>query len=632
MSAIFGLVDYGRPAHMLPRKAASLMARVQGEELAHEMKVFADGWLAMAHLPSRYLKQKHGENIFLNDDHVIVAEGEIFHSRAHQLAQGETENDIPFAAFVARGIRRLGYDFLGQLDGSFRIFVWDKNAKELVIATDRHGLRPLYYGKEKDRVVFGSEVKFLLEVLAGKPEIDKMAIHDFINFGQLVDDRTYFKNIKRLPHGHWLRISEHDFSLHRYDTDDVSTDLSNSIKGAEDGQKYLHYAAMHGVKEMSQGTTGIVEDGGIDSRMISAAQRRLGISPSIFSSGSDEVLQNAAHISEKTGGVHYHEHLTPQAFLENFSKAVWFSDGQVNGNENSMLNIVPLLRENPMKMMVATQPIGGNYNQEFLSSLKLKEWDEKSRVTLVQKLFNLVHEPDNPLLPEGNLFTKAHAPYELHERLGHLTEGWETGTDDPVMALLNFDERLRIRFSESHMLQMLRHFVPVSTPFYTFAYREALDALSVEWRGGEKLLIKQTVDGLNPELAQIPLLSGYNSEDESEYTIIGFLALNNMWKARQGEMVQSRTSSAKSAFSFSALLYDRDMYEKVKHLLLGTLAEDIFNRRTVTRLFTQATRESADVDYLLGRIITINLWHRYFVKGEGPVQDLYQPQSMKFAV
>jgi asparagine synthase (glutamine-hydrolysing) len=111
-----------------------------------------------------------------------------------------------------------GHDCLHRLRGMFAIALWDENKRELFLARDRLGVKPLYYTFAGGQFIFGSEIKAILRHPAVKREIDLAAFYHFLTFLTPPAPQTLFKGIYKLPPGHRavLKADTGDFRIEEY--------------------------------------------------------------------------------------------------------------------------------------------------------------------------------------------------------------------------------------------------------------------------------------------------------------------------------------------------------------------------------------------------------------------------------
>ena len=109
-----------------------------------------------------------------------------------------------------------GLDFVQHLRGMFAIGLWDERRKSLVLARDRIGKKPLYYLQDSKRLIFGSELKALLEVPGISRDMDCQALDAYLSFGYVPSPMSIFQNIRKLSPGHMAVCSPKEFKTWRY--------------------------------------------------------------------------------------------------------------------------------------------------------------------------------------------------------------------------------------------------------------------------------------------------------------------------------------------------------------------------------------------------------------------------------
>ncbi|MBQ9361176.1 MAG: asparagine synthase (glutamine-hydrolyzing) [Lachnospiraceae bacterium] len=96
---------------------------------------------------------------------------------------------------------------LSKLNGMFAFAVWDSYTKELILARDRYGIKPVYYAIVRDNLIFASEYKAILCFPDFYPDINREAIFQYFTFQNIIDDSTFFDGIKILPAGCYMRVN-----------------------------------------------------------------------------------------------------------------------------------------------------------------------------------------------------------------------------------------------------------------------------------------------------------------------------------------------------------------------------------------------------------------------------------------
>jgi asparagine synthase (glutamine-hydrolysing) len=109
-----------------------------------------------------------------------------------------------------------GPDCLAQLNGQFALAIWDAKKKELFLARDRVGIRPLYYTILNNTLIFGSEIKSIFANKNVPRRIDPIAMDQIFTFWTTLTPRTVFKDICELPPGHYLKACDGKVTFKKY--------------------------------------------------------------------------------------------------------------------------------------------------------------------------------------------------------------------------------------------------------------------------------------------------------------------------------------------------------------------------------------------------------------------------------
>src|SRR4030095_1896605 len=109
-----------------------------------------------------------------------------------------------------------GEQCVEKLRGMFVFAIWDQHEHKLFVARDRVGKKPLHYTLIRQTLIFGSEIKALLQHPAVKHEVNPRAISDFLTFGYVPDPATAFQNIFRLPAGCVLTLKNGCLQVRAY--------------------------------------------------------------------------------------------------------------------------------------------------------------------------------------------------------------------------------------------------------------------------------------------------------------------------------------------------------------------------------------------------------------------------------
>ncbi len=173
---------------------------------------------------------------------------------------------------VLKSFQQWGVDVLSRFNGMFAFAVWDDNNKRLFLCRDRYGIKPLYYYFKNGVLVFGSEIKAILEHPDVKVDVCPEALNEYFSFQNIFSDITFFKDIKMLSPGHFLIADLHkpsELVIRKYW--DFNFEEDNSIT-ENDAIENLNILFKQGVNRqlVSDVEIGSFLSGGMDSGAITS--------------------------------------------------------------------------------------------------------------------------------------------------------------------------------------------------------------------------------------------------------------------------------------------------------------------------------------------------------------------------
>ena len=207
--------------------------------------------------------------------HVLAYNGELYNFRelAGELERsGHRFRSRSDTEVVLHAFEEWGPACVERFNGMFAFAVWDSVRRELFIARDRFGIKPLYYARTEDRLLFGSEVKALLAAghdVAVSPE----ALSEYFTFQNIYSNLTLFKGVHLLPAAHSLTVSADGMRVDRYW--DLELDPDESV--SEDEWVVAIRAAFEAAVSrqiVSDVPVGSYLSGGMDSASIAAGAGR----------------------------------------------------------------------------------------------------------------------------------------------------------------------------------------------------------------------------------------------------------------------------------------------------------------------------------------------------------------------
>lgn len=155
-----------------------------------------------------------------NGRYVITYNGEIYNFRelrAELEAMGRVFRSRTDSEVVLQAYEVWGADAIRRFNGMFAFAIWDRTAKQLFLARDRYGIKPLYYSQQGGRFAFASEHKAIIALPGFTRAMDNEALLEYFTFQNIFTDRTLLKDIRMLPAGHYATMDGSDrFTATRY--------------------------------------------------------------------------------------------------------------------------------------------------------------------------------------------------------------------------------------------------------------------------------------------------------------------------------------------------------------------------------------------------------------------------------
>lgn len=256
---------------------------------------------------------KTGDQPIKNEDGsvVVIFNGEIYNyrelrtdliKRNHRFkTQSDTE-------VLVHGYEEWGENFVKKLNGMFAFAIWDEREKRLLLARDRAGIKPLYYCRLGNELIFGSEVKTILKYfkvvknLNLNLDLDSLSLYCY--FGYLPGNNSMFKDTKKLLQGHIVSFSKSGMEIKKYFQIEKAIEKENG----KDLEKLIENSV---ARELHADVpVGVLLSGGIDSSLISYYISKIKKLKS-FSIGFEErdydESKYASYVAKKLGIDYYSE-------------------------------------------------------------------------------------------------------------------------------------------------------------------------------------------------------------------------------------------------------------------------------------------------------------------------------------
>src|SRR3989304_471107 len=262
---------------------------------------------------------KTGDQPIKNEDGSVVVtyNGEIYNYlplKKRLLKKGHIFRTKTDTEVLAHLYEVYGHNLSKYLNRKFAFAIWDEKKQKLILSRDRAGIKPLYYYQKGNLIIYGSELKTILNHPLYKKSIDEEALFLYGYYGFLPGEYSAFRGIKKLLPGHSATFSKQGLSITRYFA------LEELKEGEE---KSLDGLLKSAVTRQLQADVpvGVFLSGGLDSSLIayyiSKTRKLKSFSIGFKEPGFDE--SGFAHRVAKTIGTeHYSDEFTPSDVTDIF--------------------------------------------------------------------------------------------------------------------------------------------------------------------------------------------------------------------------------------------------------------------------------------------------------------------------
>lgn len=162
-----------------------------------------------------------GHQPISNNDNTIwlVCNGEIYNFRELRLKlkeKGHKFRTLSDCEVIIHLYAEYGDTFVNYLNGMYCFALWDGKRRRLTIGRDRLGIKPLYYLKDKSRLIFASEAKAILTVPGVSRQIDRVALESYLSLGYVAAPNSLFSDIYKLPVASVMIIENDETNIRQY--------------------------------------------------------------------------------------------------------------------------------------------------------------------------------------------------------------------------------------------------------------------------------------------------------------------------------------------------------------------------------------------------------------------------------
>ena len=366
MCGINGIAFSSKSRRVVDRFVLERMRDVITHRGPDDEGVFIDGAVGLGHRRLSIVDVAAGHQPMTNEDSslYITYNGEIYNHadyREELEARGHFYQTHCDTETILHLYEEHGSGCVEYLRGMFAFAIWDRRKRDLFIARDRLGVKPLYYALTDDGTLyFASEIKSILNAWGRKPELNYAVLPDYLANHAPSGEDTMFCGIKRLLPGHTLLWHDGRVEINKY------WDIHFSGPPQENGRRsdsdYIEewtelFRTSVKLRLMADVPLGMFLSGGIDSSAIAAVMSQMVNEPiKTFSVGFAEreanELEYARMVANSFKTDHHEVIVTPQQFFEALPKLIWHEDEPIAHLASIPLYFVSMLAKDHVKVVL----------------------------------------------------------------------------------------------------------------------------------------------------------------------------------------------------------------------------------------------------------------------------------------
>jgi asparagine synthase (glutamine-hydrolysing) len=638
MCGIAGILEFGRDTQASVNTLRE-MCRVMAHRGPDDEGFYADGPAGIGMRRLSIVDLATGHQPISNEDGSlwIVFNGEIYNHQALReqlIARGHTYRTHSDTETIIHLFEQYGADCVQHLRGMFAFAIWNRNSKTLFIARDRLGIKPLYYKLTPERLLFGSEIKVLLAYGGIRPEFNRSALPEYLAFGYLSGEETFYSGITKLPPGHTMTIGPSGQPEIRQYWD---LDASKPHESRDENYYVRSYRELlEGAVQshlMSDVPLGVFLSGGVDSSAVAALMTKLRREPvETFSVGYTEQAYSelpfahmvAAHIKSK----HHEVSVSEQDFFGALPHLIWHEDEPIVWPSSiSLYFVAKLARERVTVVLTgegADETLAGYTRYAF--TIKNAAMDRAYRSVMPEGLRRaLRHTVATSSLLGATLRRKLE-----HTFVGKDGESWDSFYFDNFFSAFSGAEQEGLLTRE-----FAQQFAPSTAYNNVLAYWEQ----SAKQAGGNilqrllytdiktylvELLMKQDNMSMAASIeSRVPFLDHvlveFATRIPREVQISGLAGKRILKKAVEDLLPHEILHRPKLGFPtpWSGWLAGPRL-ETIRNMLLEprSLQRGFFRREAIEKLFAEHRAKHRDNYDRIWRLLNLELWHRVCLEGE----------------
>ncbi|WP_243388261.1 asparagine synthase (glutamine-hydrolyzing) [Bacillus kexueae] len=557
------------------------------------------------------IESGHQPLSYENDRYWIIFNGEIYNYlelREELIKDGlqlETQSDTEVIIAIYSRIRERVVE---KLRGMFAFAIWDKQEKELFVARDPFGIKPLFYMEKSDRLFVASEKKSILSILEND-RVNQESLQHYLTFQYVPEPLTMTNDIYKLEPGHYMkkRIGE-PITIFPYWKVHFQPVVKDEVAHVYEIQNALYDSVE--VHMRSDVPVGAFLSGGIDSTFIAAIAKEFNPNLKTFSVGFSHEGFSEVDIAKETASKLGIENISyvvsPEEYMKELPRIMWHMDDPLA--DPAAIPLYFIAREARKHVTVVLSGEGadelfGGYNI-YREPEALKVFEQIPRP--INNLLNRVAR----ILPEGvkgkSFIERGTTPIEKRY-VGNAKMFIE---EEKQLLLNKYKSGIEYTTVTSKYFEQSKGYVPVNQMQYIDIHT---------WLRGDILLKADKMTMAHSLELRVPFLDRGVFEVAAkippELKTASQTTKYVLRKAAEGIVPEHVLHRKKLGFPVPIRYWlKNEMYEWAFNLIQESPTEYLFDKKVIFQLLEDHYKGKRDYSRKLWTLLSFMIWHQVFIE------------------
>jgi asparagine synthase (glutamine-hydrolysing) len=362
---------------------------------------YVDGEVGLGHLRLSIIDLAGGSQPIANEDDrlQVIFNGEIYNFlelAAELESLGHRFRTRSDTEVIVHAYEQWGRNCVRRFNGMFAFALWDSYKRELFLARDHLGIKPLYFADLGSRILFASEIKALLQDPDCPRDVDVEALAELFTFRYVPSPKTLFRRVQKLPPGHWMAISREHVEIERFWTSAPGVHTTRREDDlVEEYQDLLEDAVR--LQLRSDVPLGLFLSSGIDSGALLAIMSQYSSGPvralTIGFEGGEQTneVDDARELAAMFGADHDYMMVGASDYEKYYERYLWDLEEPVGNETAAAFYFVSKITSEHVKVALtgqgADEPWAG-YDRYL--GIKMSEWYSRIPVGVTDSIASLV--------------------------------------------------------------------------------------------------------------------------------------------------------------------------------------------------------------------------------------------------